>query len=46
MTTSGLRTRMARAHKTRENGDELSAFSPTGQKHFHDPLKFGKLYVR
>lgn len=32
--------------RVRANGNELSAFSPTGQKHFHDLLKFGKLYVR
>ena len=32
--------------RIRENGSEVSAFSPTGQKRFHVPLKFGKLYVK
>jgi len=32
--------------RVRDNGTDLSAFSPTGKKHFHDPMKFGKLYVR
>jgi hypothetical protein len=32
--------------RARENGTELSAFSPTGKKHFHDLMKFGKLFVR
>jgi len=32
--------------RLRGNGTELSAFSPTGEKHFHVPMKFGKLYVK
>jgi len=29
-----------------KNGSELSAFSPTGRKNFHDTRKFGKLIAR
>jgi len=32
--------------RVRDTGNELSAFSPTGQKHFHELLKFAKFYVR
>jgi len=32
--------------RVRDNGTELSAFSPTGKEQFHDSMKFGKLYVR
>ena len=32
--------------RVRDDGTELSAFSPTGKKHFHDVMKFGKLLVR
>ena len=32
-------------HAVNEKGEEFSAFSPTGKKSFHVPLKFGKLYV-
>ena len=32
--------------RMRPIGEEYSAFSPTGKKHFHDVMKFGKLYVR
>jgi hypothetical protein len=32
--------------RIRENGTEVSAFSPTGANTFHDVRKFGKLYVR
>jgi tetratricopeptide (TPR) repeat protein len=30
--------------RLRDNGEEYSAFSPTGTKSFHDTLKFGQLY--
>ena len=32
--------------RVRDNGTELSAFSPTGKKHFHDVMKFARLVVR
>ena len=32
--------------RVRDDGTELSAFSPTKKKHFHDTMKFGKLYVK
>ena len=32
--------------RLRDNGVEHSAFSPTGKKTFHEPLKFGRLYVK
>jgi hypothetical protein len=32
--------------RPRPNGTELSAFSPTGQDHFHDLTRFAKLYIR
>ena len=32
--------------RVRDNGTELSAFSPTGKEGFHDAMKFAKLYVR
>jgi len=32
--------------RMRENRAELSAFSPTGEKRFHNVTKFGKLYVK
>lgn len=31
--------------RVRDTGSEFTAFSPTGGKHFHDALKFAKLYV-
>jgi len=31
--------------RLRDEGKELSAFSSTGTTHFHDTLKFGKLFV-
>lgn len=31
--------------RSRPNGKELSAFSPTGRPNFHDPMKFGRLWV-
>lgn len=30
--------------RIRENGQEYSAFSPTGTTHFHDPMKFAHFY--
>jgi len=32
--------------RARANGNEHSAFSPTSKSHFHDVMKFAKLYVR
>ena len=32
--------------RLRETGTELSAFSPTGNRSFHEPMKFGELFVR
>jgi hypothetical protein len=32
--------------RIRPNGKEFTAFSPTGVDHFHELLKFAKLYVR
>ena len=32
--------------RLRPTGQEHSAFSPTGAKSFHEPLKFAKLYVK
>lgn len=32
--------------RMRENGRELSAFSPTGKPSFHELMKFAELYVR
>ena len=32
--------------RTRPNGVETSAFSPTGTRAFHDVMKFTKLYVK
>lgn len=31
--------------RIRDDGQELSAFSPTGTKGFHEPLKFGRFYA-
>jgi tetratricopeptide (TPR) repeat protein len=31
--------------RIRENGSEYSAFSPTGTKSFHEPMKFAHLYA-
>ncbi len=31
--------------RNRTHSHELSAFSPTGKPNFHDPMKFGKLWV-
>lgn len=32
--------------RVRGRNIEVSAFSPTGTKKFHVPMKFGKLYLR
>ena len=32
--------------RVRASGSEFSAFSPTGKEHFHDLMKFGKLFVK
>ena len=32
--------------RMRPNGEEYSAFSPTGRSGFHHPMKFAKLYMR
>lgn len=31
--------------RVRENGTELSAFSPTGKRSYHEVMKFGELYI-
>ena len=32
--------------RMRDTGGEYSAFSPTGKKHFHDVMKFGRLFLK
>jgi len=32
--------------RVRDNSTELSAWSPTGKRHFHELMKFGKLWVK